>query len=64
MKEDCEYCEGDGIAEDVRGRTVRCECLTDEEWFGPEGPNYEEVNDRAVVFNIGDNGVGRIEVLW
>jgi hypothetical protein len=41
---------------------VSCECVEpeDEEFDGPEDDDYEEIDDRRVVFVIGDNGVGRV----
>jgi hypothetical protein len=49
---------------DCGGEMVSCECpeIVDD-YDGPElADDYEEIDDRAVVWVVGDNGVGRVEV--
>lgn len=51
---------------DCGGETVSCECpeVDEVDDFTPE-PEYlaEDIDDRSVVWTIGDNGVGRVEVV-
>ena len=49
-----------------QGEMISCECGEVEEFDDYDGPDldddYEEIDDRAVVWFVGDNGVGRVEV--
>lgn len=49
---------------DCGGEMVSCECpeIVDDR-DGPEEYDDEVVEDRNVIWTVGDNGVGRIEVV-
>jgi hypothetical protein len=49
---------------DCGGEMVSCECPEiDDDRDGPEEYDDEVVEDRNVIWTVGDNGVGRVEVV-
>jgi hypothetical protein len=50
-----------------QGEMISCECLESDENAAEDyvAEEYlaEDIDDRSVVWTVGDNGVGRIEVL-
>jgi hypothetical protein len=53
----------DDFCHRCRGELVTCDCEPEyDDRDGPADVDYEEINDRSVVWVVGDNGVGRVEV--
>jgi hypothetical protein len=53
----------DAFCHRCRGELVTCDCEPEcDDRDGPADVDDEEIDDRAVVWTVGANGVGRVEV--